>query len=355
MTRSILALACLFAIFVAGAASAAILNVPGDYATIQAAIDAAAVGDEIVIAAGSYASEAFIDHGGFTIRGTGEVILGPSSGGIAFICSLDADYLPVIFEHLTFEGFAIGISYDMDFAAEIRDCVFRLNENGIHGCGDGPLILRDCLFEDNHATWAGGAISSCGAVLDVADCVFRNNTAGVMGGAIFSDTPFGPRSFSNCLFVGNDAPKGAAVQVEFGGPVDFSRCTFHANGRSGAAVLNVEMASSTLNLSRCIVTGSPGSAFSCTDGGVLNISCTDAWNNAEGDWTDCAAGQLGVDGNFSADPLYCDLANGDFAFDADSPCAPGGNACGVTIGAYGVGCGLTAAEENSFSAVKSLY
>ena len=33
--------------------------------------------------------------------------------------------------------------------------------------------------------------------------------------------------------------------------------------------------------------------------------------NAGGDWTGCLAGQLGVNGNFAADPLFCDPATGE--------------------------------------------
>ena len=56
----------------------------------------------------------------------------------------------------------------------------------------------------------------------------------------------------------------------------------------------------------------------------------------------CLAGQLGVNGNIAADPLFCAPAIGNYALDAASPCAPeqAPAGCGL-IGAIGVGCGAT--------------
>jgi len=54
------------------------------------------------------------------------------------------------------------------------------------------------------------------------------------------------------------------------------------------------------------------------------------------DWTGCIAGQGGVNGNFSADPRFCDLLGGDLRLRSTSPCldAPG---CGL-VGTLGQGC-----------------
>ena len=45
----------------APALAASTINVPGDYATLQAAIDAAAAGDTIKVAAGTYTGHATVD------------------------------------------------------------------------------------------------------------------------------------------------------------------------------------------------------------------------------------------------------------------------------------------------------
>jgi hypothetical protein len=67
----------------------------------------------------------------------------------------------------------------------------------------------------------------------------------------------------------------------------------------------------------------------------MPVSCTDIYGNAGGDWVGNLAGQLGVNGNISEDPLFCDAANGNLQLDFSSPCLFA--ECG-TMGAWGIGC-----------------
>jgi hypothetical protein len=63
---------------------------------------------------------------------------------------------------------------------------------------------------------------------------------------------------------------------------------------------------------------------------------------------------LGVDGNISLDPQFCDLANGDFRVSSTSPCAPPQSGCGL-MGAYDVGCGVTSVEPSTWGSVKGAF
>jgi hypothetical protein len=68
------------------------------------------------------------------------------------------------------------------------------------------------------------------------------------------------------------------------------------------------------------------------------LSCCDLFGNAGGDYVGRIGGQIGIDGNFSADPAFCDTLNGDFTLGDCSPCLPGnhpdGYDCGGIIGAW---------------------
>ena len=63
-------------------------------------------------------------------------------------------------------------------------------------------------------------------------------------------------------------------------------------------------------------------------------------------------GMGGTGGNFSANPLFCNSANGDYRLDATSPCAPGNSPPGCDlIGALSVGCGVTAVSSDQVAEV----
>jgi len=93
------------------------------------------------------------------------------------------------------------------------------------------------------------------------------------------------------------------------------------------------------------------------DPGSLVFDCSDIYGNDGGDWTGSIASQYGVNGNISADPLFCDAQGGDFTIDAASPCAPTANTCRELIGALGIGCGMTSVEmqRSTWGGIKALY
>jgi len=399
----------------------------GEYATIQAAVDAAGDGDLILLADGRFAGD-----GNRDIRMPGLDVTVRSESGNAARCTLDCGggeeyHWGFLFvdgespearlEHLTLRG-AFGISGGGvvcgGSSPTIADCVFESNEATLGAAlscvsGADPLVLRcgfrgnraeaggavwcqdaspsfeECVFEDNDAGTAGGALAGQSSSFRVSDSFFRGNESdgrggaisalygspvieecafrGNLGGAIGLEDTEGAL-VENCVLDSNSAEAGAAIQCGgstvvrgcvmtrnraslVGGalwccaPVTIEECTLAGNDApSGSAVYAA--CNDTVRVERCILAGqSGGEPAAIASGAVFLFSCADLYGNAGGDWVGPAAGQDGGGGNFSADPLFCDLAGGDPRLGDGSPCLPGNHPSGTycdRIGARDAGC-----------------
>jgi len=87
-----------------------------------------------------------------------------------------------------------------------------------------------------------------------------------------------------------------------------------------------------------IAFSSQGEAVYCSGSSSPVLTCCDVYGNEGGDWVGCIAGQADTNGNFSADPLFCDTAASDYHLSKFSPCLPQYNSCGVLIGSLDLGC-----------------
>jgi predicted outer membrane repeat protein len=224
--------------------------------------------------------------------------------------------------------------------------------------GLGWPRIENCVFDTNDAR-QGGAVYLINTryAITFSQCVFINNVATSAGGAIFGYNV--PLVADDCVFVRNIAvDDGGGAYLSKCYPSSMSRCTFFfSRALSGGGV---SLAGSTsLTVDRSIIAASDrGGAVALAATATLTFSCSDLHGNIGGDWTGAIAGQLGLSGNFSADPLFCDAAAYDLTLQASSPCTPGhhpdGSDCGL-IGAKEVGCGGVAVRERSWGAIKSMF
>jgi hypothetical protein len=231
----------------------------------------------------------------------------------------------------------------------IDHCTFTGNSAG--DAGGGLLIhsttaqVSDCVFWNNFATWGGGAYYSLNDPCTLTNCTFTGNSSTHWGGAVHNQFSGTQPYFAFCVFSQNSAAEGGAIYNRSGASVQLSHCTLYGNAAAGGSGIRLE-GSGAVILERTIVSfGTAGAAVVCTGSASAAAVCSDVFGNAGGDYAGCLAGWEGVAGNFASDPLFCDAAEGNLTLAADSPCLPPNNSCTETIGAFGEGCGASAAPE----------
>lgn len=164
----------------------------------------------------------------------------------------------------------------------------------------------------------GGIYCGDGAAPTFRDCTILGNTGTLGGGGVYCDGNTFPL-FTGCTFFGNDAPTGAGLEILNNSFVTIENTIIAFNDR--------------------------GEAVHCGATSGAQLYCCDLYGNTGGDWIGCIGGQLGSNGNISADPIFCDSDADDLHLGESSPCAPEQNpSCGL-IGAWEVNCHYTDVAE----------
>jgi parallel beta-helix repeat protein len=213
----------------------------GDYPTIQAAIDAAVNGDELVAEPGTYTGPGNrdIDFLGkaITVRSTD-----PNDPNIVAATIIDCNGT----ESEPHRGFKFHNGED---ANSILNGLTIINAYDIHSrpCGGGiscyqssPTIIN-CHISNNSAR-RGGGIYCYDSSPTITNCTFSGNTAfgGVLdgdGGGMFNS---GSANLANILFINNRADSQGGGFHNAGGDVDLRSVVFTGNvAYTGAGVCNV--------------------------------------------------------------------------------------------------------------------
>ncbi len=188
-------------------------------------------------------------------------------------------------------------------------------ENSAQGRGGAihtlaaDLTISDSVFRDNLATSTGGAISVSSGDLDADRVEFVRNTAWSSGGAVCLDQC----SYSvNWFLMADNSAGGGGGAVELGGcsgGLAHGHLVGNAAGSMGGGI-RLASGSATLwagALSLVDNSGSTGGGI-YRMGGSLSIANSNLWDNAPDEVNQPV---LGIDGNFSADPLLLDLSHPD--------------------------------------------
>ncbi|MBM3495401.1 MAG: hypothetical protein FJX72_13925, partial [Armatimonadetes bacterium] len=239
------------------------------------------------------------------------------------------------------------ISLDLQATQFIANAAEQYGGGIFAGVTAQGMTIVDCEFINNTPGYkaAGGFIGGGSSVI-VSRSRFSGNQANGPGGGLYAyevdsllveDT-----SFASC-----QGSMGVALLVRYVPRGAVNRCTFVLNEAILWPCLFVGMGC-TIAVDACVFANNIGDEAICTDyGSVCTFRCSTFFANEGSDVCSAVPPPSPADGNLFVDPLFCDLAAGDFSLRADSPCLPANNDCGVQMGAFGEGCTLTGVGEAS--------
>jgi subtilisin family serine protease len=261
------------------------VSVPGDYSTIQEAIDASWDGGTVWIADGTYTGEGNrdLDFGGRAITVRSEN--GPND------CTIDCngtEQQPHRGFHFhngedacsVLVGFTITSGYSREGGAilcessgpTIRNCVVAYNlardGGGLFNDAGNPVLV-DCTFSANTGEGEGGGMNDNNGSASLTNCTFSMNSADDNGGGIFVQNG-SSTNLTGCAFIGNNGGRRGGGMLSDGSSPTLINCTFanNSSGEDGGGVRNDQSSPTFINC-----TFSENST-AVDGGGMFNIEST---------------------------------------------------------------------------------
>jgi len=304
----------------------------GDAPTIQAAIDSASFGDDVLVESGTYtwtnqgasgSSMLSMKPGVWlhSVSGAEATVLDAEDQGRVIICWEISD-------QATIEGFTIRGGRGMGDPTYYGGGIY---------CESSSPTITDNVLTSNWGWWGAAIACINGSNCTITHNTIKGNTALHGSGGIYVHDHSDPTISFN-IISGNSADNAGGIGVWYYCEPTITNNTIVSNSAThggGVYCHNNVTAVVTQN----IIANSPvGPATLCIDANPV-YSCNNLFGNAGGD------GICGTDGgdNFYLDPEFCgDPGSDNYYLQSDSPCAadnsPAG--CGL-VGALPVGCGET--------------
>ena len=310
-----------------------ILLVPSEYATIQDAINASENRDTVLVAPGTYVEN--INYSGknivvgsyFLMYGLTyfieQTIIDGNQNGSVVTIDNGVDSTAVL------SGFTItgGNSYD---------------GGGVYCSSSSPIIANNIIIGNVSETYGGGISCNYSAAI-IIDNLIRLNSSSYGGGISFD-------RYTSSVITGNNITNNNA---EEGGGIG---CFVF----SSPSITNNTISENSAD--------TKGGGIYCYYNSSATITNTIIWDNTASlgsdiyvyfsdpsiNYCDVMGGWDG-EGNINADPLFCNPDSGDYTLAANSPCVGTGE-YGVTMGAFGVGCGtILSVDDNIIPQKFALY
>ena len=290
--------------------------VPGQYTTIQAAIDATVSGDTVIVSPGTYFERITIPSRDIVLKSTN-----PDDWTVVESTIIDANDL----------GRVVTFTDNRTSACKLEGLTItggRIENNdgaGIYGYTGTLATIRRCIIRDNATVTTGRGAGLFWVNGLIEDCKILNNHAAVHGGGI----SWANGTIRNCLISGNSAGKdGGGINI-LNGPM--INCTI-VNNIAGVMGGGFRWASSVSNppITNCVIWGNSDSSGTVEssqlykNGATPTVSycCVEFWTS----------GGTGGTHNIDCYPYFADWSGGDYHLTWNSPCINRGDPNGSYTG-----------------------
>ena|GEM_PF-3133161 len=198
------------------------LAVPTQYSTIQSAIDAAVVGDRVLVSPGTYLEQ-------LNLSGKGIQLIGVGGADVTFI---DGEHYRTVI-----------IGSGEPSTCLVQGITIQNGQDGGYHSGGGVrlyssnAVFDSCKFVGNISVspswWGAGAWRSEHGSPTISNCVFENNVGAYASSCVYHYLS-GSIDIRDCNFINNESPDGQNIHIQTeGGTINASiaRCDFsHSRG-----------------------------------------------------------------------------------------------------------------------------
>ena len=268
----------------------AVIYVPDDYSTIQAAINAADDADTVLVSDGTFSGAGNTDLSFLGKPITVQSLNGPEQ------CIIDGGGSS---QGFVFDSSETNQAYLLGFT--IRNCIasgsFPANCGAALYCdGSSPTIIN-CNLENNAANAGAGAFLMDSQSI-LMDCNIRNNNAASVGGGVVCYDNASPSIF-NCLITGNTVTSGSGggVACSLSSDPELTHCTLCGNTATDGGGLYTDISSLPVLLNCIVWSNSPDSITAEITSPSVTFS-----NIQMSSGTYSGAGNINVNPKFEAGP-----------------------------------------------------
>ncbi|TSA24529.1 PKD domain-containing protein [bacterium] len=252
MNKTIALFTLLLSMFIVNTAFAITINVPGDYPTIQAGINASVDGDTVLVQPGTYVEN--INYNGKNI-----------TVGSLFLTTLDTTYI----SQTVIDGNNIASVVTFEGGENLTAVLVGFNiTNGQCGAGGGITCIyssspsiSNVTIAENSATdtyGGGGGIHCYSSSPSLTNVTITGNSASSHGGGIFCRENSSP-SLTNVTITGNSADKGGGIYCHGSSP-SLTNVTITENSASDNGG-GIYCSSSSPSLTNVTITENSASAW----------------------------------------------------------------------------------------------